>query len=128
MLVRSYRDLQVWKKGMELVEAVYVVTQRFPGSELYGLTTQMRRAAISVPSNIAEGHSRSSTKEFLRYLSIALGSLAELETQLMLGRNLGYVSAEQLDPLLKQSEELGKMIRGLQKSLNRRLSPLAPNP
>jgi four helix bundle protein len=93
MVVTSYQNLKVWQSGMELTKSVYLLSQHFPKHELYGLTNQMRRAAVSVPANIAEGHARDSTKEFLHHISIALGSLAELETLLALAKDLGYCDA-----------------------------------
>ena len=121
MTVSYYSDLQVWQKSMVLVKQVYQDTSPYPKDELYALTNQIRRAAVSIPSNIAEGHARDSTKEFLHHLSIALGSLAELETQLMLSRDLRYLPEDRLSPLLQQTNEIGKMIRGLQKALRKGL-------
>ena len=92
MEVKSFRDLRVWQRAMDLVEMIYKVSVDFPRSETYGLTSQIRRAAISVPSNIAEGHSRKHTKEYLRFLSVAQGSLAELQTQIEIASRLGYGS------------------------------------
>src|SRR6187401_1440650 len=92
MAVRNYRELKVWQHSIELSASIYQLTSGFPKEELYGLTSQMRRAAVSIPSNIAEGHSRESTKEYLHHLSFALGSLAELETQLVIAERLKYVS------------------------------------
>jgi four helix bundle protein len=88
---RSYQDLQVWRVGMDMVEEIYRLTQSFPKKEVYALSSQMQRAAVSIPANIAEGHARDSTKEFLHYISIALGSLAELETHLILAGRLSYL-------------------------------------
>src|ERR1700757_2166538 len=96
----SYRDLVAWRKAMNLVTAVYEVTRSFPREELYGLTSQLRRAAVSVPSNIAEGQARFSRKEFHHFLSQARGSLVEIETQLMIARNLKYLPAVKADILL----------------------------
>lgn len=121
MPVKSYRDLKVWQASMILVEQVYHLTQNFPAEEKFGLTSQMRRVAVSVPSNIAEGHAKASTREFLRHLSIALGSLAELETQLFLAERLRYIHQTHLDPILAQADEVGKMLRGLQKALEKRV-------
>jgi four helix bundle protein len=115
--VESYQRLSVWQKAMDLAEAVYRVTEDFPKQEAFGLTSQLRRAAVSIPSNIAEGKERDSSREFLRFLSIAMGSLAELETQLLLSSRLGYVldaDNQVLAPLLDQT---GKMLRGFKKSL-----------
>jgi four helix bundle protein len=121
MTVSCYRDLQVWQKARTLVKEVYQASKQFPKEELFALTNQIRRAAVSVPSNIAEGHARNSTKDFLRYLAIAIGSLAELETQLILAGDLDYLSTELLSRLLQAADEIGKMVSGLQKSLHRKL-------
>jgi four helix bundle protein len=121
--VKSYRDLSVWQLSMSLARSVYQSTVPFPKDEQYGLTSQLRRAAISIPSNIAEGRGRDSTKEFLRHLSFAQGSLAEVETQLILSRDLGYLTEERLGGLLATTAELGRMIHGLQRSLRSKLTP-----
>ena len=109
----SYRDLIAWRKAMDLVKDVYRVTRSFPRDELYGLTNQLRRAAISVPSNIAEGQARFSRKEFHHFLSQARGSLVEIETQLLIAQNLAYVSPNQTRCLLDKTSELGKVLNGL---------------
>ncbi|WP_250125710.1 four helix bundle protein [Chroococcidiopsis sp. CCMEE 29] len=124
MKVSSFRDLRIWQVGMELAVEVYHLTQKFPKQEIYGLSCQIQRAVISIPSNVAEGHARDSTKEFLHFLSIALGSLFELETQLLLAGRLGYLAQKDLEIVLSKTEEIGRMIRGLQKSLKAKL----PNP
>jgi four helix bundle protein len=116
-IVRSYRDLVVWKKSMVLVLDVYRCTQAFPRTETYGLMAQLRRAAVSVPSNIAEGQSRMSTGEFRQFLGHARGSLMEVETQLLIARELGYLGAEESDKLLQTSAEVGRMLNGLLNSL-----------
>ena len=121
MSVQSYKDLIVWQKAMDLVEMVYQVCKAFPKEELYGLTNQLRRAAVAIPSNIAEGHARSSKAEFLRFLSIARGSLAEVETQLLVAQRLGYLPDGQLIPILRLQTEVNKMTNGL-------MAKLAPNP
>ena len=118
-MVSSYSDLQVWQRSMAFVKQVYEATKTFPKDELYALTNQLRRAAVSIPSNIAEGHARDSTKEFLHHLSFALGSLAEVETQLILAQDLQYLPKESLLSLIQESTEIGRMLRGLQKSLQR---------
>ncbi len=105
---------------MDLVEQVYRVTRSFPAEELYGLTTQLRRAAVSVPSNIAEGHGQGYPKAFARFLSIALGSLKEVETQLLISQRLGYLPQTTLDPLLTQTDEIGKMLTSLKKYQNKK--------
>lgn len=127
MSVESYRDLKVWQKAMRLAEDVYHVTESFPKSELYGLTSQIRRSVVSVASNIAEGSARRSTREFIRFINIASGSLAEVETQLILSQRLTYLQEDQLTFLLSQCDEVGKMLFALQKSLQERLQPL-PEP
>jgi four helix bundle protein len=125
-MIKSYKDLKVWQLGMGLVEGVYRLTRGFPREEIYGLSAQMRRAAISVPSNVAEGHARS-TREYLHHLSIALGSLAELETQLLVAARFGHVDEQCVRSAVSVAEEIGKMLRGLQKSLRAKLS-LVPSP
>jgi four helix bundle protein len=128
MDVTSYRQLKVWQSGIQLVKSVYVLSQKFPKDELYGLTSQMRRAAVSIPANIAEGHARDSTKEFLHHISIALGSLAELETMFVLVQELGYGDADTVAALLRHSDEEGRMLHGLQRTLKSKLSSSIPNP
>jgi four helix bundle protein len=123
MDIRDYRDLRVWQMGMDLVESIYKVSALFPKSEVFGLCSQLQRAAISIPSNIAEGHARDSTKEYLRFISIAMGSLAELETQLILASRLNYLEQERLGELMGQTGEIGRMLRGLQSSLRAKLAP-----
>ena len=113
----GYRDLKVWQLAMWLAEEAYRLTARFPKHEVYGLTSQLQRSAVSVPSNIAEGHGRNSNREFYHFLGIALGSLAELETQIMLTQRLNYLTETELIPVLHKSDELGKMLKNLQKSL-----------
>lgn len=107
---RHYKDLLVWQKGIVLTKLVYKMTANFPPNERFGLTAQMRRAAVSVPSNIAEGQARQGTKEFLQFLSHAEGSLAELETQLLLCVELEFTSPMDVQPALKEIDELQKMM------------------
>ena len=121
MSIQSYRDLVVWQKAMDLAEQCYQATKSFPSEERFGLTNQIRRAAVSVPSNIAEGHGRSHTKEFLNHLSMAKGSLCELETQLQLGVRVGYMSDGVLRPVMALSDEVGRMLSGLRQKLEQRL-------
>jgi four helix bundle protein len=109
----SYKDLIAWRKAMDLVTEIYRVTRSFPREELYGLTNQLRRAAVSVPSNIAEGQARFSQKEFHHFLGHARGSLVEIETQLVIAQNLGYLSPQQTRPLLDKAAELGRILNGL---------------
>ncbi|MCK9482177.1 MAG: four helix bundle protein [Bacteroidia bacterium] len=116
-MVRTHKDLEVWKVAVGFVTEVYKVTKGFPQSELFGLTNQMRRAAVSVPSNIAEGAARNTSKEFVYYLSISLGSLAELETQLMIAKNLGYINETKLSELLERLQAIRRMVLGLRRAL-----------
>ncbi|HLZ41682.1 MAG TPA: four helix bundle protein [Candidatus Sulfotelmatobacter sp.] len=109
----SYRDLVAWRKAMILVVQVYRATRTFPKDELYGLTSQLRRAAVSVPSNIAEGQARYSRREFHHFLSNARGSLAEVETQIMLAADLTYLPPKDAETLLLKSAELGRILNGL---------------
>ncbi len=121
---RHYKDLLIWQKGMILSKLVYKLIARFPPQERFGLTSQLRRAAVSVPSNIAEGQARQGTKEFLQFLSHAEGSLAELETQLLLSVELFFATKEEVAPSLKEIDELQKMIVALKRKLSS-YSPLA---
>src|SRR5690348_4077397 len=109
----SYRDLVAWRKGMAFVVEIYRATHTFPREELYGLTSQLRRVAVSVPSNIAEGQARYSQREFHRFLSHARSSLVEVETQLMIAKSLGYFPSRQAEGLLAQAAELGRVLNGL---------------
>jgi four helix bundle protein len=117
MVVKCYRDLIAWQKAMDLVTEVYGCTQAFPKAEVYGLVSQLRRAAVSVPSNIAEGHARQSTGEYRQFLGHALGSLMEVETQILISQRLGYVDSEKSDELLGRTTEIGKIVNGLLRSL-----------
>ena len=110
---RSYRDLVAWQKAMKFVTAIYEVTQRFPSEERYGLTNQLRRASVSVPSNIAEGQAHFSQKEFHHFLSMARGSLVEIETQLLIARNLKYLQPAKAEDLLATADELGRILADL---------------
>jgi four helix bundle protein len=109
----SYRELIVWQKGMDLVGEIYRATGTFPREEIYGLTSQLRRAAVSVPSNIAEGQAHFSQREFHRFLSHARGSLVEIETQVMIAERLGYLSAHQSKELLDRTAGVGRLLNGL---------------
>ncbi len=119
--ISHFRELQVWQRGMEIVQAVYEVSGGFPKTEIYGLTSQLRRAAVSVPSNIAEGHTRASTKEYLHHISMAQASLAEMETQLELAARLHYVAAEQVQSIQVECVILGKQLYHLRDALQKRL-------
>jgi len=115
--IKSFRDLIVWKKAMEFIIIIYRISREFPKEESYGLTNQIRRAAVSIASNIAEGHSRDSKAEFRHFLSYSKGSLAEVETQLLIAQGLDYVTAEDLIPAYELREEISKMIYTLSKKL-----------
>ena len=117
--VRSYRDLRVWQEAMDLAEATYHATEHFPKHERYGLVTQLRRAAVSVASNIAEGNARS-TGDYLRHLLVSSGSLTEMETQFALSARLGFLPREQAESLLNTCDRVGRMLGGLRKSLRAR--------
>ena len=117
MVVQSYRDLIAWQKAMDLVNAVYCCTQTFPKAETYGLVSQLRRAAVSVPSNIAEGHARQSTGEFKQFLGHAYSSLMEIETQILIAERLGYLDSTKSVSLLERTAEIGKILNGLLRAL-----------
>lgn len=123
MSINSFRDLRVWQASMDLVEQVYQQTQSFPRQEIYGLTSQIQRAAVSVPSNIAEGHTREHIKEYLHHLSMAQASLAELETQLEIATRLKYLSSELSNDLLKRTASIGKQLYALRNALVKGLKP-----
>ncbi len=123
-IINSYKDLNVWQKSMELARIVYSIVKLLPREELYALSDQMRRAVISIPSNIAEGYYRNSTRDYIRFLSIAKGSLGEIETQLMLCEDFGYLKNEQITPALRKCEEIGKMLTML---INNLLSKISKN-
>ena len=118
-MVQSYRDLVAWKKAVDLVTEIYRLTRGFPKEEMFGLISQIRRAAVSIPGNIAEGHARSSRKEFQYFLSNARGSVAELETQLIISHNLGLITEPELSRLLDQVAEVGRIINGLLTALKK---------
>ncbi len=115
--MKSFRELRVWQRAIDLVERIYLLTQRFPREEIYGLTSQIRRASVSVPSNIAEGHTRHHLKEYLHHLSMAQASLAELETQLEIANRLKFIEPSQLNDSLREIESLGKQMFALRNSL-----------
>ena len=116
----TYKDLVAWQKGIELVTAVYRATREFPKEEMYGLTSQLRRAAVSVPSNIAEGQARYSHHEFQHFLRTARGSLAEVETQLIIARNLGHLQEADMMELMKSTAELGRILNALIAAVEKR--------
>ena len=126
MAGQSYRDLVVWQKSMQLVTDVYRMTECFPKSEMFGLCSQLKRAVISVPSNIAEGQGRDSVKEFLHHLSIAYGSLTETETQIQIAANLKFIPQAQADVLTGKCAEVGRLLNGLLRSLKKRTDNRQP--
>jgi len=119
-MAQHYKDLIAWKKAMELVNAVYDLTDNFPKREMYSLTDQIRRAAVSIPSNIAEGQAHYSNREFLHFLRHSRGSLAELETQLLIAQSREYSSESDAREVLKRADELSRILSGLINSLNRK--------
>ncbi len=122
--MKNYKELGVWQKAVKLAIDVYRVTSHFPDAEKFGLTAQIRRAIGSAPANIAEGWGRGSTKEYIQFLLVARGSLMELETHMIIGRELGYLNQQQIGAVQGQVEEVGKMLNGLIQSLR----VCAPNP
>ena len=115
--IQSFKDLEIWKRGIDLTETVYEVTKSFPREETYGLVSQMRRAAVSIPSNIAEGFGRFHNKEYKQYLHISLGSCAELITQFVIAERLKYINKSTSDKLSTETDEISKMVMSLIKKL-----------
>ena len=115
---QNYKDLVVWQKGIALAKAIYQLTSKFPAEEKFGLVSQMRRAAVSIPSNIAEGQARHTTGEFIQFISHAEGSTAELETQLILSIELGFVAKEHARPHFVLLDEIRRMLNGLRRKLS----------
>lgn len=115
--MKGHHRLNVWKRSIEFVSDIYRFTANFPDTEKFGLITQMRRSAVSIPSNIAEGAGRGSKREFRNFLSYSQGSISELETQLIISSRLGFINKIELEPLLNELEELSKMVIGLRKTL-----------
>lgn len=116
--IKTHKDLLVWKKSIDLVEQIYKFTKQFPKEELYGITNQMRRCAVSIPANIAEGSGRKNKAEFVQFLHIALGSASELETHLIISQRLGFLSINSYDEIMNALNEIIKMTCGLINSLN----------
>lgn len=117
--IKSYRDLEVWRLAMELAQACYEQTATFPSREIYGLASQIRRPAVSIPSNIAEGHSRRTRQAYLNHLSIALGSQSEVETQIELAQRLRLLSEKSAEEILQLAERVGRMLRALIRALEK---------
>jgi len=116
--MHNFKELKVWKAGIEICKTIFMITKNFPSEERYGLVSQMNRSAVSIPSNIAEGCGRKSNKELHQFLNIALGSSFELETQTILAKEFNYITSERCDDICSLIIEIQKMIHGLQKSLN----------
>jgi four helix bundle protein len=119
---QSYRDLIVWQESINLVENIYQTTKSFPKEEMFGLTSQIRRSSVSIPANIAEGYGRNHTKEYLNHLSIANGSLSELETHIIISLRLNYINEENYHIIWNHLQTIGKLLYGLRKSLNSSLN------
>lgn len=111
--IKSFKQLKIWQKGIEIVKDIYTLTKQFPKEELYGIPSQMRRSAISMPSNIAEGFKRYHSKEYSQFLHIVLGSAAELETQLIIAKELGFINEEKLNDISEKLDHISKMISSL---------------
>jgi len=124
MAIKSYRDLQVWQKAMDLVVESYKVVNLLPKNEVYSLATQIQRAAVSIPANIAEGHARAHLGDYLHHLSCANGSLMELETHFLIANKLSYITEPQLESVLRSTSELGRMLAGLTSKLKARRESL----
>lgn len=116
--INSFRDLLVWQKSMILVTEIYTITQTFPLTEQYGLTSQMRRCAVSIPSNIAEGYGRNSTGDYKRFLQISVGSTFELQTQIEIAYNLKFITKEVFEGIIEKTKELDRMLLSLIKKVN----------
>jgi four helix bundle protein len=116
--IKDYRDLLIWKKGIELTKEIYNITSRFPSNEMYGLTSQLQRASVSIPSNIAEGQARQRSAEFCQFLRVSLGSLAEVETQMVIACELGFTSMNKLEDVRGKITELRKMIYSIQRKIS----------
>lgn len=120
MEIKTFKDLKVWQKAYSLVLEVYKASKNFPSEERFGLTSQIRRAAVAIPSNIAEGYARRYLKQYIQFLYIAYGSGAEIETQLMLAKDLGYLKEEKFKELIERYYEIERMLMGLIKALEKK--------
>jgi four helix bundle protein len=123
-MTKTFKDLVAWQEAMNLVEMIYLQTRTFPKEEMYGLTSQIRRAVVSIPANIAEGNGRKSRKEYLHFLSIAVGSISELETHLLIAVRLSFLTKEMSEQLLTQLQSVSRLLSALRRSL----VPSVPNP
>ena len=123
-MLKNYKELKVWQKSYKLCLEIYRTTAKFPKEERYGLTSQIRRSAVSIPSNIAEGYGRKTTADYIRYLYIAYGSVCELEPQILLSMDLGYVDSAVIEKIKDEIQQIERMLKGLIKSLeNKHLNP-----
>ena len=120
--IKSYQDLIVWQKSVLLVTDIYTITKTFPQDERFGITSQLNRAAVSIPTNIAEGWGRETSKNYLQFLRISRGSIMEVQTLLIITKNLNYISEEKFDILRNKTEEVGKILQGLIKSIIEKIS------
>ncbi|MGH9796160.1 MAG: four helix bundle protein [Candidatus Acidiferrales bacterium] len=127
-VIRSYRDLKVWQKSMDLVDACYDLSERFPKKEMFGLASQIQRASVSVPANIAEGHGREHLGDYIRHLSFAKGSLVELETLLIIAARRKYLPQSELGRLLGRTDEIGRILTALKRSLKLKKTTSALEP
>ena len=128
MSIFTYRDLLVWQQGLTLVDECYSLTATFPKSEFYGLTSQLRRAAVSIPANVAEGHCRRETKPYRHHVSIAIGSHGELETLIELACRLSFLSVSDKTRVMKLCDSVGRLLSGLHRSLKRKIAERSSNP
>ena len=126
--MKTHKDLEVWKNSINLITTIYTVTKSYPKEEIFGLTNQMRRSAVSISSNIAEGAARNSKKDFIHFLHIARGSLAELETQIIVSHNLNYLTGEAFKDFEKELKLIGAQLSGLIKSLKDSIPPVTQSP
>jgi len=122
MAIATYRDLIVWRKAVDFVTRIYEATRRFPEDERFGLTSQLRRSSVSIPSNIAEGHGRYATNDYLRFLKIATGSLCEVQTQLLIEKNLSFLSESSYNQLDELTKEIERMLSSMIRKLNQKAS------
>ena len=120
--IKSYKDLLVWQEGMQIAQACYQITKEFPKEEIYGMTSQIRRCAVSIPANVAEGYGREYPSQFIQFLRIAQGSLKELETHLLLAIRVEITTTQKIKPILNNCESLGRMLRSLIRSLQKKQS------
>lgn len=119
--MKSHKDLEIWKRSVDFVTFIYEMTKSFPKEEIYGLTNQLRRAAVSIPSNISEGAARKHSKEFIQFLYVALGSIAELETQIIISENLKYLNKDRSMNIQNELTELRRMILGLIRQISNKI-------